>query len=170
MGLRGPQRNPNSRRGRREAEKARELARIAKPPVPAAAPRAKTAPAPTSGSPTCPDWLSPDQAALFASLVSDLEAAQVPIKHIDAHAIMMAVQCLSAVKDASDLFSDGDLDPKDRLAALKLKTQAGKDLMQWLQLICATPGARARIGLKTETPKKPGFLEKMIAAKQGRKI
>jgi hypothetical protein len=171
MGLRGPQRNPNSRRGRAEAERARKIGVIAKPAAPNR-PLGGAKPAPVSAptaSPACPAWLSPDQAELFASLVTDLEAAQVPIKHIDAHAIMMAVQCLSAVKDASDLFSDGDLDPKDRLAALKLKTQAGKDLMQWLQLICATPGARARIGLKTEAPKKLGPLALMLAAKQGRK-
>jgi phage terminase small subunit len=167
MGLRGPQRNPNSRRGRAEAEKAAKLAAIAKLRVPA---RAKPAPiSPATGSPICPDWLSPDQAKLFASLVTDLEAAQVPIKHIDAHAIMMAVQCLSSVKDAGTIFEDEDLEPKDRLLALRLKAQAGKDLQQWLQLICATPGARARIGLKTEAPKKLGPLALMLAAKQGRK-
>jgi hypothetical protein len=170
MGLRGPSRNPNSRRGRAEAEKAAKLAAIAKPPAKPAGPaRAKPAPVSVAGSPTCPEWLSPDQAELFASLVTDLEAAQVPIKHIDAHAIMMAVQCLSSVKDAGTIFSDEDLEPKDRLMALRLKAQAGKDLQQWLQIICATPGARARIGLKTEAPKKKGFLEQLLAAKQGRK-
>jgi hypothetical protein len=170
MGLRGPSRNPNSRRGRAEAEKAAKLAAIAKPPAKPPVPaRAKPAPIPATGSPTCPEWLSSDQAELFASLVTDLEAAQVPIKHIDTHAIMMAVQCLSAVKDAADLFSDAELEPEYRIAALKLRAQAGKDLQQWLQLICATPGARARIGLKAEAPKKLGPVAQILAAKQGRK-
>jgi len=171
MGLRGPQRSPTSRRGRAEAENLKEIAaRVQRTATaPAAKPTPNGIPTVSNGIPTCPDWLTVDQAALFASLVADLKAAGVPIKNIDRHAIMMAVQCLSSVKDAGTIFSDEDLEPKDRLMALRLKAQAGKDLQQWLQLICATPGARARIGLKVEAPKKLGPLAQILAAKQGRK-
>jgi hypothetical protein len=165
MGLRGPLRNPNSVRGKREAAKAVrgavELAIIDRQPG--------TKPfgvAQKPAVPTCPEWLSPDQAELFASLVSDLQAADVPVKNIDSHAIMMAVQCLSGVREATELAGDSKLGAEHRLAALKLKAQLGKDLIQWLQLICATPGARARIGIKAAPEKKLGPLALMLAAKQ----
>ena len=57
-----------------------------------------------------------------------------------------------------------------KLAALRLQGQYSKDLIQWLQLICATPGARARIGMKgTGTKKAMGPLAAILAAKQGRR-
>jgi len=101
-------------------------------------------------------------------LVIDLAAAQVPIKQIDSHAITMAARCLEAVESAERMSVDGKLTPEQRLSALRLRAQFGKDLIQWLQLICATPGARSRIGLKTAPEKKAGPLAAIIAAKQRR--
>ena len=173
MGLRGPIRDPNSRRGRQEAARRAKLALVssgtAKPePVkPAATKPKRAADQPQHpGAPTCPEWLSEDQAALFCELVDDLQAAQVPIKHIDSHAIMMAVQCLSGVREAAEISQDGEVQADQRLVALRLKAQLGKDLIQWLQLICATPGARARIGLRSTPEKKMGPLGQILAAKR----
>jgi hypothetical protein len=72
------------------------------------------------------------------------------------------------VEAAERIAGDGDIETDERLAALRLKAQFGKDLIQWLQLICATPGARARIGLKQQAEKKGGVLEAILAAKLGR--
>jgi len=87
--------------------------------------------------------------------VRDLHAAKVPIKHIDGHAIMMAVECLDSVQQAEELMESKDLEPESRLAALKCKMQAGRDLMQWLDKICATPGSRARIVKERAEEPKP---------------
>jgi hypothetical protein len=108
-------------------------------------------------------------AEIWQSLVFDLLAAKVPIKQVDTHAISMAARCLDAVESAERLAENGELDPEKRLTALRLKAQFGKDLIQWLQLICATPSTRARIGLRDPVKKPAGPLAQLLAAKQGRK-
>ena len=153
MGLRGPLRDPTSRRGRAEARRAQ--AQESELVVAAA------------GDPEYPAWATERQRELFTGIVRDLHAAKVPIKHIDGHAIMMAVECLDSVQQAEELMSDQDLEPESRLAALKCKMQAGRDLMQWLEKICATPGSRARIGVKAEPEKKGGVLAELLAKRNG---
>jgi len=54
------------------------------------------------------------------------------LKHIDGHAIMMAVQCLSGVQEAELIAQNGELSGTERLAAMRLKAQLGRDLLQWL--------------------------------------
>jgi hypothetical protein len=70
------------------------------------------------------------------------------------------------VEDVERMAGDGDLQPEQRMSALRLAGQFGKDLVQWLQLICATPGARARIGLRAPAEKKAGLLAQIRQAKQ----
>ena len=72
---------------------------------------------------------------------------------------------MDAVESAEKIAESADTPVEHRLSALRLKAQFGKDLIQWLQLICATPGARARIGLKAPTEKKMGPLAQILAAK-----
>lgn len=102
-------------------------------------------------------------------MVIDLAAAKVPIKQIDSHAITMAARCLDAIEKAERMSADPDAPAERVLAALRLSAGYGKDLQRWLELICATPGARARIGVKAEPEKKMGAIERILAAKQGRK-
>lgn len=121
-----------------------------------------------SDLPTCDKCLPRRVQEIYQNLVIDLAGAKVPIKQIDSHAITMAARCLDAVEQAEAMAADGSVEVSARLAALRLKGQFSKDLIQWLQLICATPGARARIGLKGQPEKKGGTLAALLAAKQGR--
>lgn len=160
----GPLRDPNSRRGRAEVRKRQRLmateANFVKDnrPLPVA----------SADLPVCDPKLPRRIREIYLNLVIDLGAAKVPIKQADAHAITMAARCLYAVEEAERIAGDGDLPADQRMQALRLVAQQGKDLQRWLELICATPGSRARIGLKTETKKAPGPLAQLLAAKQGR--
>lgn len=121
------------------------------------------------GLPTCDGCLPHRVREIYQNLVSDLAAARVPIKQIDAHAITMAARSLDAVEQAEAMGAEPDAPLEARLSALRLKATFAKDLIQWLQLICATPGARARIGLKGLSEKKAGPLAQILAAKLRRR-
>lgn len=169
MGQRGPIRNPNSRRGQQEILKRQKVA-VVESTQDGAPSLGPTGPVSAPGNlPTCDTCLPRRVQEIYQNLVIDLAGAKVPIKQIDAHAITMAARSLEAVEAVEKMFLDGDLTPESRLAALRLKGQFSKDLIQWLQLICATPGARARIGLKAPAEKKAGPLAQMLAARQGRR-
>jgi len=170
MGQRGPIRNPNSRRGQAEIRKRQKFTvipgtpgRVAEAALPIPGPAA-------SDLPTCDKCLPRRVQEIYQNLVIDLAGAKVPIKQIDSHAITMAARCLDAVEAAEAIAESADTPVEQRLSALRLKVQFGKDLIQWLQLICATPGARARIGLKAPAEKKIGPLAQILAAKQGRRL
>lgn len=167
MGARGPIRNPNSRRGQAEIRKRQQLA------VPDASGRvsavARSNPAnAAAGLPVCDASLPRRVREIYQNLVIDLASARVPIEQIDAHAITMAARCLDAVETAERMAMDEGSAAEVRLSALRIKSGFSKDLIQWLQLICATPGARARIGLKVAPEKKLGPLAQILAAKQRR--
>jgi hypothetical protein len=168
LGTRGPIRNPNSRRGQAEIRKRQQL----KPPEPHVPVNVVTPSKPvseTAGSlPTCDACLPRRVQEIYGNLVVDLAGAKVPIKQIDAHAITMAARCLDSVETAERMAMDEDSSPEVRLSAMRLKAGFSKDLIQWLQLICATPGARARIGLKGAPEKKLGPLAQILAAKHRR--
>jgi hypothetical protein len=101
-------------------------------------------------------------------LVIELAAAAVPIKQADSYAITMAARCLYSVEEAEKLIGDGKTPAELRISALRLVSQNGKDLQRWLELICATPGSRARIGLKPAPEKKKGPLAAILEAKLNR--
>lgn len=170
MGRRGPIRNPNSRRGQAEIRKRQKLTVISGTPGTEAESVAIEAATVPSDLPTCDKCLPRRVREIYQNLVIDLAGAKVPIKQIDSHAITMAARCLDAVESAEAIAENPDTPVEHRLSALRLKAQFGKDLIQWLQLICATPGARARIGLKAPAEKKMGPLAQMLAAKQGRRL
>ena len=158
-------RDPNSRRGRAEILKRQKLTAVEAGDKTPAAPLPPINPE----APKCPPGLPRRVAEIWQNLVFDLLAARVPIKQVDAHAILMAARTLDAVEAAERIAEDGELDAEKRLTALRLKAQFGKDLIQWLQLICATPGTRARIGVGGQPKKAAGPLAQLLAAKQGRK-
>lgn len=162
MGQRGPVRDPNSRRGRAEILKRQKLESIYSPPESGPV-EVVSVPA---DLPTCDKCLPRRVREIYQNLVIDLAGAKVPIKQIDSHAITMAARCLDSVESAERMSEDADAGPDLRLAALRLKSQFSKDLIQWLQLICATPGARARIGLKAPQEKKAGVLAGLIAQRR----
>lgn len=167
MGQRGPLRNPNSRRGQAEIRKRQQLTVNESPGTDAGKPTVEI----PADLPTCDKCLPRRVQEIYRNLVIDLAGANVPIKQIDSHAVTMAARCLEAVERAEALASGDDSPPAVKLAALRLQGQYSKDLIQWLQLICATPGARARIGLKGAEPKKAaGPLATILAMKHNRDV
>jgi hypothetical protein len=169
MGLRGPLRSPTSRRGQAEIRKRQKLADNPAPPPPAATESACTPSAPIGKLPTPPKCFTREQAEAYQNLVVDLLAARVPLERVDGHALAMAVRCLAAVEGAEQIANDGESTTEQRLAAYRLMSAYSKDLKDWLQIVCAAPAARARIGLKSAPERKPGPLAQLIAMKQGRK-
>ena len=168
MGLRGPLRNPNSRRGQAEIRKRQRLAEQQ-----AGQPQSSATETciPENGNPelpTYPKCFTRQQAELFQNLVTDLLAARVPLARVDSHAIAMAVRCISAIEDADRISADPEATVEQRLAALRLQSTFSKDLKEWLTQICANPGARVRIGVKGTPEKKAGPLAAILAAKQRR--
>ena len=144
MGSRGPLRQPDSRRGAAEMPGFRtDAPELPDPPV----------------------WLNAKSRVLFESLVEDLAAARVPIKRVDAHAIGQAAQCIEQAqhwarkqKRAKTTAAIAD--------CAKLAARYQRDVMQWLAVICATPAARARIGLRATEEKKQGTVLSILAAKK----
>jgi hypothetical protein len=112
-----------------------------------------------------PAWLPSDAVKQFDILVKDLMQASVPIKQADNNAIACCAQCLTELaywtkqkKNAKTI--------ETRIDCSKLIARYQRDSQKWLETICATPAARARIGLKA-TPKKQGTLAKLIELKKG---
>lgn len=169
MGLRGPLRSPNSRRGQQEIRKAQRLAEQTQKQV--ETPKVITAASPVAAGdlPTPPACFSRSQAETFNNLVIDLLAAKVPLKRVDGHSIAMAVRCISAIEDAESIVNSGEANFDQRLAASRLVYQHSSSLKDWLDRICATVPTRARIGLKAQPEKKAGPLAALIAARQGQR-
>ena len=162
MGARGPLRDPNSRRGQAEAVAVHRI--NLDDTIAVVGPSAQTRQ--TQGyHPVCPTGLPQRVAELWQEIVDNLMEAKVPVKQIDMYAISQAARCLAGAERADALMDDPTLDGKGHLAALKLGQQFGKDLVQWLTLIGATPAARARIGIKASPDKPKGTLAKILEQK-----
>ncbi|HLK64734.1 MAG TPA: hypothetical protein VKU19_14915 [Bryobacteraceae bacterium] len=104
-------------------------------------------------------------AKILNQLLRELTAAQVPIQSVDAHAIEMAARCMDTIRQAEEISSDPKTEPGTRLGAMRLGSRAGRDLQKWLEMIGATPGSRARLGIRTAAPKPMGVLERLLAAR-----
>lgn len=169
MGARGPIPNPNSRRERAKAAKQARLAAQVPAAGPILVPRVDSSVLGNPDDPVCPPWLSARQKVLFTQTVADLHAAGVPVKRVDGDAIVMRAICMSSVEDAERFAQDPDISTQDRITALRLKGQFGKDLIQWVQLTCGTPAARARIGLKAPPEKKGGPIAALAAVMAARR-
>lgn len=145
MGVKGPIRDPLSRRG------ARELPNF-QPDDPEL--------------PEAPRWLSAAGKAAFAGLVADLAAAGVPIKLADGHAVAMAAHCVTEAQTWAKR-SKRCRRTADRLDCSKLSARFQRDSQTWLSAICATPVSRARLGLRG-VKSKPGKVLSIIEAKRTR--
>lgn len=168
MGQRGPIRNPNSRRGQQEILKRQKVAAVETTTDSVPGYSASGPVSPPGNLPTCDACLPRRVREIYQNLVIDLAGAKVPIKQIDSHAITMAARCLEAVERVEKIAAAGDTPMERVLACMKMAAGYGKDLQRWLELICATPGARARIGLKSPVKKEPGPVELMMAARMKR--
>jgi phage terminase small subunit len=111
-----------------------------------------------------PKWLSTRAKREFKIIVASLIEAEVPIKQLDCYSIAMAAQCLSSVASLMEL-EDQATDIKDKLKCAQLMARHQCDLQKWLTAICATPIARARIGLHS-SDKKDGPLATLLKLKQ----
>ena len=124
MGERGPVRDPDSRRGRREAKNAQ--------PSPAAEP-----------------VFFPDKSRtveeLWQDIVNDLVAAGVPVKQKDAYAIECVANNLRDLRLAGERAEDPELEGKDLMKLMGLRAKLTKDVMTHLALIGATPVATMRL-------------------------
>jgi len=148
MGMRGPQRNPNSVRGRREIAKKQKLAVIGK------VGKGKISPAveQIGQLPTCPKWLSKPVAEKWTSLVTDMAAAGVPLQQLDSRSIAVAAG-YEADLDALESYETEDADI--RLQSIRLKNATRKELLAALIAIGGTPVARLRARIAPEEKKKP---------------
>ena len=125
MGSRGPLRNTSSRRGEREQRRLRR----------------EGEPEPIIRLPERPDWLPLAATTIWDSILGDLEAARVPLEHVDGSAIAFFVLC---VYQAAEAAKNSDL---------VLSARLNKDAIAWATVIGATPMSRARLGIKPEARK-----------------
>jgi hypothetical protein len=169
MGIRGPLRNPNSRRGRAEIRRIQKLAENPPAPVKHPQPAPENPPVTPENLPTPPECFNREQKKLFQNLVVDLLAAKVPLRRVDGHAIAQAVRCIAAIEEAEEIGNSGEANFDQRLAALRLKYQYGASLKDWLDRICATVPSRARAVGKEVPEKKPGPLAQLLAGRQARR-
>jgi hypothetical protein len=146
MGLRGPRRNPNSRRGLAECRQKQKLALLTRP--------ADSPVAINATLPTCPAWLSKPVAERWARLVVDMTAAGVPLKEIDSRAVALAAGYEADLAGLEETSANPLLDAEGRLVAIRLKNRTRKDYLAALQAIGATPLVRLRAGVApAEKPK-----------------
>jgi phage terminase small subunit len=143
VGLRGIQRQPDSVRSLRDGA------------VTYDAPETVKAPA----------WLPAEAVKQFDILAQDLVSANVPVKQADSNAIACTAQCITDLAYWSKK-KKGMKTVKDLLNCSKLIARYQSDLQKWLNAICATPKARASMGLKA-TPKKKGTFATLIDLKKG---
>ena len=116
-------------------------------------------------APQAPAWINEATKKEFNNLVVGLIAAQVPLKAVDAQAVAMAASCIAnvAVWTANEETAQT---LKEKSECSKLVARYQRDSQKWLDIICATPAARARIGIRS-TSKKEGKLEQLLKAKHG---
>lgn len=118
MGSRGPLRERGSTRELRERRK----------------PRKKIG----GEAPQFPDWLPEKLEGLWDSVVTDLDAARVPLHRIDGHAIGFYVSCIQGARNAAE---KGDA---------RLLARFSRDAIAWGNLIGANPASRARLRIDAE--------------------
>ena len=110
-----------------------------------------------------PAWLSPNQAATFDTLCEELANARVPIKQLDAHSIANVAYSLASIAEWAQREQEA-IAIKDKIECSKQVTRFQRDCQKWLEVLCASPAARARIGMKA-TPKKTGTVANLLALK-----
>lgn len=130
-GTRGPLTAVTSRRGERER---RNESKAGEPVI---------------TMPERPDWLPTGAIGTWDAVIADLEAARVPLEHIDQSAIGMFVAC---VHGTSEAIAAGDL---------KLAARLNRDCLQWANAVGASPQARARLGIKPQQAARPSKWDRL---------
>jgi phage terminase small subunit len=168
MGLRGPVRDPNSRRGRQAARKAqRKAENEALLAQKQAQPKVVQLPSPAD-APVCPEWLTDAAKVVWKDLLDRLLAAEVPVKGVDGYALAMAADALSSAAEWTQLKNSPEMTIETRLGISKLVQQYQSAARSWFDRIGATPTSRARMGVKVSKPK-GGKLAELLAARAARK-
>jgi hypothetical protein len=111
-------------------------------------------------------WLAGTAREIFGDLVSDLATAGVPVKRVDAAAIASAAVSLAGVQDWTRRAIRARRNDQ-KLEIGKIIGRYQRDAAVWLNVIGATPAARARMGVRPAGPKKLGPVLSIIAAKKG---
>lgn len=124
MGQRGPLTRATSVRGQRAATKPKRLEGTLT----------------SACTPAMPSWLPEDTHETWDAVISDLEAATVPLQRIDGHCIALFVITVIETKKAAN---KGDA---------KLAARLGRDALQWANCIGATPASRARLNIAVRQP------------------
>ena len=168
-GSRGPLRDPNSRRGQAEQTAAQYTSILgdAKNAGVASTPNDRRAFVDTL-RPKFPQGLPARVTELCEQLLDEMLAAKIPALQLDTATILQAARCLNTIEVAESFTESDDLDSEGRLKALNLQLKAITESGKWLERIGATPGARARIGIKPEPEKKESALAKMLKQREGR--
>lgn len=120
----------------------------------------------TSARPVRPKGLPARVGRIWDSLLRDMIAAKIPTTQLDAETILQTARCLYAIEEAEQYSQSDELDTKARFTALSLKLKAIAESGKWLDRIGATPGARARLGMKAPVDKPMGPLAKIMAQKE----
>jgi hypothetical protein len=164
MGARGPMRDPLSRRG--QIEQVTQARSTLDGADVHAVPSTDEAAALGLGRlPVCPAGLPPRVAEYYDKLLADMVTARVPVEHLDEAVITQTARCLDTIDECEVRNYDKALDPKTRYAYMSLQLKAIAECGKWLERICATPGSRARIGVKPVQEKKMGELERIMKRK-----
>ncbi len=132
MGSRGPVRDPDSRRGRREAQQADAPPMVAEEIV-----------FPSDDEQTVEE--------LFHKIAADLVAANIPVRQKDAYAIKCVAQNILSLRRAEQRQDAPDLEAKVALRYAALCASLTKDIMKDLAALGATPVATMRL---IKTPQK----------------
>jgi phage terminase small subunit len=130
VGSRGPIRSIDSRRGEREARRARR----------------DQGATPAVVSLQMPPWLPEERRPTWERVTDALRAAAVPLQRVDCDAVGFWVTCLDGAATAA---ATGDL---------KALARFERDAVVWSNLLGATPASRARLGLKPKQEKRNPFL------------
>jgi len=128
------------------------------------APVAVAAPTP----PSCDDNLPARVQEIYRNLIAWAIAAKVQVKQIDSVTFTGAARCLYTIERAEGIMEEPDASPDAVVGAMKMIDSADRRLQKWLDMICASPGARARLGQKPEPEKKGGALADLLARRQAR--
>jgi len=153
MGLRGPQRTPGSRRWRAEQKKkAQELGVRYTPPDTEFLKQER------SDLPAYPPLgLSEGLTRKWIALVTDMIAAGIQVKQVDAECIALAARYMETMEQYDELCARNDLEPEVRISALRSRQAAMKEYLTALEKIGGTPlvRMRAKIAPEEKQPKAP---------------
>ena len=140
MGMRGPQRKPGSVRWKREMKKKKAALGQGV---------GDSAGVNLAELPTCPRGLSRAIADRWMELLSDMIAAGIKVKQVDARAIAICARYEASI-DALDEICENGADAETRLSAIRTRLVAMKEHLSALERVGGTPIVRLRARIEPE--------------------